>query len=150
MTFYHLAEQRHGIIGSVPWHARKRADIEGFCREHPEWVLVAEEDGQVVGYATFSYSEADRAGTVGNNAVHPAFRGRGTGSALVRAAIEQLTALGARVLQVVTMEQDAPARHIYERCGFQEIARSIYYTMESGGAAGVLPAAAPEAQSERR
>lgn len=129
MTLYHLTEQRHGMIGKVPWHERKSRDVGSFCTRYPQQVLVADEDGRVVGYVTFAYEEADCIGMVGNNAVHPDFRGRGIGTALVTAAIEKLKTLGARVLRVTTLEHDAAARHIYEKCGFEEIARSIHYTM---------------------
>jgi len=131
MTLYHLTEQRHGMIGTVPWHERKRRDIETFCTRYPQQVLVAEEDGRVIGYATFMYEQADGIGMVGNNAVHPDFRGRGIGTTLVMAAIEKLRTLGARVLRVTTLEHDTAARHIYEKCGFEEIARSIHYTMNT-------------------
>jgi ribosomal protein S18 acetylase RimI-like enzyme len=123
-----LLEQRYGHRGA-PWGDRKAAEVVNFCRAHPDQVVVAEEDNQIIGYATFYWTPEDKIGEVGNNAVLPQFRGRGIGTALIAQTIHIMKDWGAAILRVTTFEHDYPARHIYERLGFQEIARSIHFTM---------------------
>jgi len=130
-TLHQMLEERHGVIGGKGWRERKVEEVRRFCERNPEGVLVAEEDGVVVGYATFGMDE-DGVGHVLNNAVDPEHRGRGIGTALVRAVVERLKAEGARILRVTTLESDIPARRVYEKLGFVELARSVHYTMEVG------------------
>ena len=92
------------------------------------------EDGRVIGYATFYWAPEDRIGEVGNNAVLPAFRGRGIGLALIAETIRIMREWGAEILRVTTFEHDHPARRIYEKLGFREIARSIHFTMRASEA----------------
>jgi len=122
-TLHQMLEERHGVIGE-----RKVEEVRRFCERNPEGVLVAEEDGVVVGYATFGTDE--EVGYVLNNAVDPDHRGKGIGTALVRAVVERLKAEGARVLRVTTLASDIPARRVYEKLGFVELARSVHYTMD--------------------
>ncbi len=128
VAMWHLLEQRYGPLGAS-WTDRKAAEVMDFCRQHPNQIVVAEEDGQTVGYATFYWSPADKIGEVGNNAVLPQFRGRGVGTALIVETIRIMKDWGAEILRVTTFEHDYPARHIYERLGFREIARSVHFTM---------------------
>jgi ribosomal-protein-alanine N-acetyltransferase len=105
--------------------------VVAFCRQHPDQVVVAEDDGRMVGYATFNWSPEDRIGEVGNNAVLPDFRGRGIGTALVAETVRIMKSLGAEILRVSTLEHDYPARRVYERLGFQELARSVHFSMRA-------------------
>ena len=129
-TLHKLLEDRHGVIGGKGWKERKIADIRGFCEAQPENVLVAEENGQVVGYATFSVNKEDAVGHVQNNAVDPRFQGKGIGTMLNKQVIDHFRTIGLRIARVATMEHDKPAQRVYEKQGFKEIARSIHYSME--------------------
>ena len=129
-TLYKLLEDRHGLIGNRGWQERKVDDMKNFCTAHLDRVFVAVENGLVVGYATFDFNEEDKVGQVCNNAVDPDHRGKGIGTSLIVRVIDELKTLGARVLRVTTLAHDLPAQRIYEKLGFKEIARSVYYTME--------------------
>jgi len=120
-----LLEDRFGIVDGKPWHEHKAASVADACAEDPSRFIVAEEDGKVVGYASF-HCVGDR-GDVGNNAVDPAYQGRGIGSALHRFGLEMLRDRGVKLLTVTTMEHDAPARRIYEKHGFHEHHRTVKY-----------------------
>ncbi|HNQ35781.1 MAG TPA: GNAT family N-acetyltransferase [bacterium] len=123
-------EERYGKIEGRPWHEYKRGDLERFCVENLDRVLVALEGDRLVGYATYSLDPERRFGTVQNNAVHPDFRGRGIGSALHRRVLDALRAAGMTRAFVTTLEVDEPAQRMYTRHGFRELARSIHYSLE--------------------
>lgn len=125
-----LTEKRHGIRGGKSWYEHKSREIRDFCDNHLNWVLVAEENGRVVGYATYALDNEKKTGIVGNNAVDPACRGKGIGSALHNTVLERFREAGMEIAEVVTMEIDAPARRVYEKHGFKELFRSIHYTQK--------------------
>ena len=125
-----LLEARHGVLGGKSAIEWKVEQVSCGCREHPDSLFVAEEDGRVVGYACFHLDPRRSLGEVGNNAVHPDFRGRGIGSALNRHILDFFRAQGLRFAQVSTLESDLPAQHVYFKNGFRELVRSIHYSME--------------------
>jgi putative acetyltransferase len=72
----------------------------------PELSLVAELDGRVVGHALFSYvglegDEPARILALGPLAVHPAYQGRGIGSALIKEGLEVARARGEPLVVVL-------------------------------------------------
>jgi ribosomal protein S18 acetylase RimI-like enzyme len=129
-TVYQLLEDRHGVLGNRLWPEWKTETVVRFCEQHPERVLIAQENGRIAGYATYSTNPETGVGEALNNAVDPAFRGRGIGTALNRAVLDALRNAGMRVARVSTLETDAPARRVYENNGFQEIARTVHYSMD--------------------
>ena len=124
-----LMEDRYGIIGGKRCWEYKVMDLKRQCDEALDRIFVAVEDGKVVGYATFGVDEARKIGHVLNNAVDPEVQGRGIGTALNRRVLDELRERGMSFAVVTTMEHDLPARRIYEKHGFQEIAKSVHYTM---------------------
>lgn len=129
-TVAQLREERHGIIGNKPWYEHKCSQIRAIFKRDPKQFIVAEAKGKILGYASFSYSEENRLGVVGHNAVDPDYRGRGIGTRLIAEAVQILKDKGAMLLQVTTLLHDKPARRVYEKVGFVEIARSVHYTMD--------------------
>jgi ribosomal-protein-alanine N-acetyltransferase len=126
-TVAEAMEKKHGLVQGRRWYAYKSADLRDFCRQHLRRVFVAEEDGRIVGYATYNISLQRKIGTVGNNAVDPDFRGRGIGSALHKTVLAQLKKEGMILAFVSTLAHDEPAQRLYERHGFTELCRSIHY-----------------------
>ena len=86
-------------------------------------ILVAEVDGQVVGYA--SLAQASRLPShahvleINGLAVDPDHQGRGVGRALVEACLAGARQQGARKLTLRVLGFNARARRLYEACGFQ-------------------------------
>ena len=128
MTLHRLMEDRHGMIGKRGWAERKVESVRAFCERNPSRTIVAVEDDQVVGYATFKINKEDGVGEVGDNAVDPAFRGRGIGTAMNKRIMELFETEGLRVACVSTLAHDLAAQKVYAKHGFQEIARTIHYT----------------------
>jgi GNAT superfamily N-acetyltransferase len=95
-------------------------------RRHDTTVVVAEEDGQVLGTLTYvdgpigpyaEHGDGDAA-SFRYVAVSPAAQGRGAGRALVRWAVEQARGAGKARVRIHTLESMERAMRLYEREGF--------------------------------
>ena len=88
--------------------------------------LCAKEDGVLLGAADFQFVLDE--GYIGNVAVTASARRRGIGRALLEGLLREA---GARKLAFLTLEvrrRNAPARALYEKCGFQTVGeRKNYY-----------------------
>ena len=82
-----------------------------------------------VGFATYELDDATRMGTVSDNAVLPAYRGRGIGAQLLTRVLRLMEEAGMEFAEVSTGSDDSysPARRMYERQGFEPYFRSVYY-----------------------
>lgn len=114
----------------IAWQSRKIADIDSDCAANADGVLVAEEDGEAIGFITTRLDPATGIGHIANLAVGPAHQGRGIGTALLRAAFASLSAQGMTHVRIETLERNVVGRHLYPKMGFREIARQIHYMME--------------------
>jgi GNAT superfamily N-acetyltransferase len=92
---------------------------------------VSEIDGEIVGFIHFMYDEARKLGMLSNNAVNPAYRGRGIGGKQYEFVFDLLRKMGAVAVSVTTGldEGHAPARRAYEKAGFEKNTKSITYRM---------------------
>ena len=104
--------------------------VDGWPRPGDSGV-VAVEDGAAVGAAWWRTFDADDAGygyvapdvpevSIGVQATH---RGRGIGTALLRALVERAAAEGRRALSL-SVEDGNAARRLYERTGFVVVGRN--------------------------
>jgi ribosomal protein S18 acetylase RimI-like enzyme len=94
-------------------------------------VRVAEVDGRIAGFVTFHVDVQPGIGEIGNNAVHPDFRGRGIGGLLYTHVFDELKRLGQRFVKVTTGGEGdpahAPARRAYEKAGFDRRLPGVTY-----------------------
>jgi ribosomal protein S18 acetylase RimI-like enzyme len=104
--------------------AVRRALYEEWLSEPDAFVLVAESDGQPVGYALVhlrgpeeTWATGERIGVLETLAVLPGERGRGIGSELFDRMYEELRAVGVRELEVAVISKNAAALRFYERQG---------------------------------
>lgn len=108
--------------GTSPGGARTAGSAFFDERTAPADVLVAEQDGQVVGYVLVRQAIPLPSHThvlqVDGLAVHPDSRGRGVGSALVGAAVAEARSRGARKLSLRVLATNSDAQRLYARCGF--------------------------------
>jgi len=83
-------------------------------------VYVADRDGIVVGFVSVQLNLDTQVGEIGLNAVHPAYAGKGIGTAMYNFAITRMKEAGMRVATVATGgdASHAPARRAYEKAGF--------------------------------
>jgi ribosomal protein S18 acetylase RimI-like enzyme len=93
--------------------------------EPAAFVLVAEVEGEVVGYAYGGLEDHNYmalrgpAGVVHDLVVDPAWRGRGAGGLLLKAVMEALEALGAPQVVLSTAEGNVVAQRMFTRAGFR-------------------------------
>jgi ribosomal protein S18 acetylase RimI-like enzyme len=83
------------------------------------------EDGAVVGNVSLKRVAYASGYLVGNVAVHPAWRRRGIGSALMRAALDEVAARGGRWVGLEVQADNIVARDMYARLGFAEAGRTV-------------------------
>ncbi len=101
------------------------ADVAG--RPEGTVVLVAEDDGRLVGCVTYvatvtsPYAEFDAADGAGIRmlGVDPAVHGRGVGPALTRACLARAAADGRGVIVLHTAQTESSATRMYDRLGFE-------------------------------
>ena len=120
-AFYrHTMGEELFMAAHPDWRADKAGQVRRGCiNSEAATALVAEWEGQVVGFITF-YKRSEGIGEIGNNAVHPDFQGRGIGPHMYQAAFDQLKAEGMRFVRVTTGgdASHAPARRAYQKAGF--------------------------------
>jgi ribosomal-protein-alanine N-acetyltransferase len=124
-------QRRHGPIDGKEWPKEITDSVAAALQRDDVTLFVAELNQQVVGYATAQYRDGADVGEVGYNAVHPDYRGRGIGSALVEHVVRCLQERGARVLRVITLDSDEPARRIYRKLGFKTLAKLVFLTRQA-------------------
>lgn len=109
--------QATGLDRDMVRQRQRQQSVRAYCCAHPDWVFVAIEAGEIVGFATLEYWPEERAGQIENNAVLPDYRGRGISSALVQRVLEELKTLGSETASVATRYAPDACR-VYEKMGF--------------------------------
>jgi ribosomal protein S18 acetylase RimI-like enzyme len=126
-----LVEEHHGF-DSRRFMAATGRTAEGYASwigsqlaEKDVVVLVAEEDGNVVGYAYAAVEGTDwmslrgPAGVVHDLVVDPGSRRRGVGRLLLEATVAHLRSTGAPRVVLSTAEQNEPAQRLFASLGFR-------------------------------
>jgi ADP-ribose pyrophosphatase YjhB (NUDIX family)/GNAT superfamily N-acetyltransferase len=101
--------------------AEKQAAAQRFRESLAIDVLVAEVDGDVVGFLVLAFvpTLSGFRALIDDQAVDPDYRRQGLGAALVEAAMKRASRRGATHLLVDTSRGDRAAREFYEACGFE-------------------------------
>ncbi|MEM3700835.1 MAG: ribosomal protein S18-alanine N-acetyltransferase [Candidatus Bathyarchaeia archaeon] len=112
----------------------------------PETFIVAEEDGEVVGYimcriefglSNFGFSGLLRKGHIVSVAVLQQYRRKGIGKALVAQALENMRIYNAKQCFLEVRVTNTPAIELYKKLGF-EITRTIHGYYSDGEDAYVM------------
>jgi ribosomal protein S18 acetylase RimI-like enzyme len=112
------------------WQMEKRRQVASACRgEHGAVVIVAERDGEPVGFISYYLNQTTQIGEIGNNAVDPQYQGVGIGPQMYEYVLAQMREAGMRGARVTTGldPSHAPARRAYEKAGFTRGLPSITY-----------------------
>jgi [ribosomal protein S18]-alanine N-acetyltransferase len=99
--------------------------------------LVAEEENALVGYAGMMFTGGPQADVV-TLAVDPAHWGRGTGTALLTALLDEAGNRGCAEVLLEVREDNPRARQLYSRHGFTEVGIRRGYYQPSGVDAVVM------------
>jgi ribosomal-protein-alanine N-acetyltransferase len=90
-------------------------------------VVVRKPGDEVIGYIIFWHIREDV--QVNNVAVHPDFRGKGIGEALMRHVIDKVRKSGATFMTLEVRASNAAAVTLYKKLGFEILGtRKNYYT----------------------
>jgi len=106
----------------------RRIDVERVLEQHPGALIVAEDDGAIVG-SVIAGSDGWR-GSIWRLAVHPGHRRRGIAMALVRAAEQRLGELGIPRIQALVGSDDVVARAFWDRAGYPHDAGSVRHVRD--------------------
>ena len=99
--------------------------------------LVAEEGNALIGYAGMMFTGGPQADVV-TLAVDPAYWGRGTGTALLTALLDEAGNRGCAEVLLEVREDNPRARQLYSRHGFTEVGIRRGYYQPSGVDAVVM------------
>jgi [ribosomal protein S18]-alanine N-acetyltransferase len=99
--------------------------------------LVAEETDTVIGYGGMMFTGGPQADVV-TLAVHPAYWGRGAGTALLCALVNEADRRGCAEVLLEVREDNPRARRLYLRNGFTEVGIRRGYYQPSGVDAVVM------------
>ena len=111
------------------WAASQADDIRHVCTDPETQTIVAEEDGQMLGFAAVVIHRDGVTGEVDMIATDPAEHRRGVGALLTERCLELLRAQGCTLAVIATGGDDghAPARALYESAGFTALPLVRYY-----------------------
>jgi ribosomal protein S18 acetylase RimI-like enzyme len=127
---YSLSPQ--AITGAIEeWYDEQR--LEESLDDEDHILLVAEQDGQVVGFSESTLADSPLVGEGGDDDrkatilwihVDPAYRGQGTGTALFDETLEILHDQGAGLVQGRVLADNTEGTGFYESQGFESVGRS--------------------------
>lgn len=105
-------------------HARVRLD-----RCDPEGIIFIIDGDRPAGYnwTLISSNGTASTGFISMTGVHPDYRGRGMGRAVVAAGMEYLHAKGVDGIELEVDSVNPPARELYLKLGFKKIGQTIWY-----------------------
>jgi ribosomal protein S18 acetylase RimI-like enzyme len=126
-----LGEDLYNILYNIP-SQDKRVQLTNFTEKYPDWCLLCERNGKVVGFATFYLDNDRKVGLLLNNAADPECGEKGVGQEMYQAVFDHMKACGKKMVYVTTGLDyaHAPARRAYRRAGFKNEQLSVtYYRM---------------------
>ena len=103
------------------WRVSQQKAVKDVCAAEDTNVWVAIDAGATVGFVAVKLHSEDSMGEIYMVAVDPDFQGRGIGSALIEFALDRMKDAGMSIAMVETGGDSghAPARHAYEKSGFE-------------------------------
>jgi ribosomal protein S18 acetylase RimI-like enzyme len=96
-----LLEQHFGQLDNKSWIDHFAKGIRDKFDKNPDWVWVTECNNQIAAFVSCTIHEELSLGTIGHNAAHPDFRGKGLGKAQIEFLTNHLQALGLEHLDVI-------------------------------------------------
>ena len=106
--------------------AYSRAELRSYLRSPGCRTLIAEEEGEILGFAIACRERAGHGHLVTLD-VRPGRQRRGIGSELLRAIEEGLAALGLHTFILETLADEDGARRFYEKHGYAVVRRAAGY-----------------------
>jgi ribosomal protein S18 acetylase RimI-like enzyme len=127
VTLEQNIEEKLGILAQHDWRWRKARHVDEDVTTNPAGIFVAEADGKIVGYITTRVDHEAGRGRIPNLAVAADWRGHGLGRELIERALDYFRELDLEYAVIETMAQNAIGHHLYQSCGFIEVARQVHF-----------------------
>ena len=111
------------------WRVNQQQAVEDVCTGEDANVWVAIEADSTVGFVAAKLHSEDSMGEIYMVAVDPDWQGRGIGSALIEFALSWMKGEGMSIAMVDTGGDPGhgPARHTYEKAGFELLPIARYF-----------------------
>ncbi len=111
------------------WQTSQQKAVEDVCADKDTHVWVAQDAGSTVGFVAVKLDSESNMGEIYMIAVDPDFQGCGIGSALMEFSLNWMTDAGISIAMVDTGGDPghAPARHLYEKAGFDLLPIARYF-----------------------
>jgi ribosomal protein S18 acetylase RimI-like enzyme len=127
VTLEQNIEEKLGILAEHDWRWRKARHLDEDVAANPAGIFVAEANGKIVGYITTRVDQEAGRGRIPNLAVAADWRGHGLGRELIERALDYFGGLDLEYAVIETMAQNAIGHHLYQSCGFVEVARQVHF-----------------------
>ena len=111
-----------------------RAALEAIVAQPGCRLLVARDAGRIIGTLTLTLYRIPTGlqARIDDVIVDDAVRGKGTGEALSKKAIELARAAGAKQISLTSRPSRAAANRLYQRLGFQPVETNVYRLVLNG------------------
>jgi len=127
VTLEQNVEDALGPLHGHDWRWRKARHIDEDMAANSAGIFVAESNGRFAGYITTRIDSEAGKGRIPNLAVAADFRNQGVGKQLIEHALDYFRKQGLAYAMIETMAQNAVGNHVYQECGFVEVARQIHF-----------------------
>jgi ribosomal protein S18 acetylase RimI-like enzyme len=111
------------------WRVSQQKAVEDVCAAEDTNVWVAIDGGSILGFVAVKLHSEDSMGEIYMVAVDPDVQGHGIGTALTEFALDWIKEAGMSIAMVETGGDTghAPARHTYEKVGFELLPIARYF-----------------------
>ncbi|MEX0703403.1 MAG: N-acetyltransferase [Planctomycetales bacterium] len=124
-------EREFGPVNGHDWLWRKARHIDDDARRAPAGIFVAEAaGGRVVGSITTWQDAEAGVGYIPNITLDGDWRNLGLGRKMIEFALQHFRDSGLTHARIETLVQNDRGKHLYESCGFREIARQIHFAAD--------------------
>lgn len=121
-------DDRMGPLNGVDWRARWEARMAKIF--DTQIILVGEQDGEVVAFASGLIDPLAATGLIDILAVAGGRQGRGLGREMLRGMMDHLRERGCRYVNLECLTDNDVGNRLYESEGFVEVARHIRWFRE--------------------
>jgi ribosomal protein S18 acetylase RimI-like enzyme len=125
ISLYRKVEERFGPFNGKGWREQWRLRLRKVF--HTEIILVGEWEGEIVAYASGTYTPETRLAFLNLLAVDGRFHGRGFGREILQTMMSHMKEHGAEHMHLDCLADNDAANELYRSEGFQEMGRSIYW-----------------------
>lgn len=115
-----------------PW---SKSDWENlFIGTQDRLLVVAFEEGSIIGFSLFDFSRADSFSHLLKILIHPSKRGKGLGDDLLNFSLKTLKAWEIETVFLEVEENNVGAQALYEKCEFKKIHLKKHFYSNGGNA----------------